>query len=444
MRQRRIAVFVVLTAVVAGLALLGGGQQRSNSRRDAPDEVAVEAGVPAAVSEDSKAPAKTRVVQIRDLADGRPVGNVRVRVGSSEVPADEDGWVRVPAAEGPEPVFSLASGNWTSLARADNDPMKTGVLWVHGWLHVRGTVRGRGDPGALDFGKVRIGVLLDGLRRTQRLPDANFLRRVLSPHRFKPGLSTQGTFELRTPRISSVTVTASASGWRPAHATVDVSRRIERADVELFLEPAFRIRGILRSSEGIPLVGVRVSVHSIVRATPDEIKSGNLALLQPRGGFTGSVDLITGRAVAEFESGGWSGKDGRFDIPVTVNGEALLLVFARGHRPVERDLGSLQGDHDLDLTATRIHESSHLRFEANDKPVVTTRGLIADLSMKSGDMQPGRYFTTDKKGRIVTDWLTKGRRYYFDVAGHSGHVIWNGQRTIDLARDLQSVSTLPR
>jgi hypothetical protein len=175
-----------------------------------------------------------------------------------------------------------------------------------------------------------------------------------------------------------------------------------------------------------------------------DVTMDNLALLQPQGGFTGSVDQVTGAARAKFLSVGSTDKDGRFDISVPIDGEVVVVAYPNGHRPVEVDVGALNRDREFELTAEPVLDPTFLCLVAKGKPLVRANVLVCDLSLKDGDVQPGHNLMTDADGRISADWFIAGRRYFFDIEGFSGHMVWNGQETIDVVLDLRSISDLPR
>jgi len=93
-------------------------------------------------------------------------------------------------------------------------------------------------------------------------------------------------------------------------------------------------------------------------------------------------------------------------------GERIAYPF--GHRPAYVDLGLLGGHdvNDVNLVAERIFESSWIRVVANGKPVEGKKILIADLSLKDGDAQPGVYVRLDAASRFPSDWLIRDSRFF--------------------------------
>jgi hypothetical protein len=271
--------------------------------------------------------------------------------------------------------------------------------------------------------------------------DVDVLRATLDKCRWPGAPSKEGRFSTTLPRIDGLVIAGIAPGWKAAHQRVGVARRVERAYVDLRLEPAVTIRGVLRSDDGAPIRGVSVTIYSHVAIPAEEMNDENLRLFQPQGGFTGRIDLVTGKARAKFIAVSRTDEKGRFDVSVAVDGEAVLVAYAPGHRPVELDLGyAPQSVEDLALQARRVRNPTDVRLVLDERSLANVSVLVCDLSLKDGDIQPGRNARTDADGRISTDWFVPDRFYHFayitDVPV-TGSVLWRGQAEIDLARDLR-------
>ncbi|MGQ0613353.1 MAG: hypothetical protein ACT4PV_06420 [Planctomycetaceae bacterium] len=380
-----------------------------------------------------------------DLADGRPVPGVRVRARDGAHVAlaetDADGSVTLPKSGGSR--VELDDPRWTALPSARSDPLVTGTLWVHGWIEVEGVVRVRGDAEGFDARKITLKVLLDP-RGAPDLPKPSERQSSYETCRFLPPPCADGAFAATLPRVHGVSIAASPPSTKSAHRTIEVSGGVERTDVELWLDPAFQVSGALRSSGGRPLQGVSVTAYSAVDLTGTGISLEDAQLLQPEGGFTASMNQVTGRSRATFMYEARTGSDGRFELTVKVPGEVLLVAHEFGHRPAEADLGLIGRDlAGIDLSAEKVASPAFVRILTHGKPLREASVLVANLSLKEGDVQAGGMVRTDADGQMSTDWLLPGRRYFFHYAGLCGHVVWSDPETLDLARDLRPVSELP-
>lgn len=385
--------------------------------------------------------------RVLDLADGRPVAGVRMRArrGTAVVNAESgpDGGVTFSLPDVTE--LSVDDSLWEAGPPDLNQPLETGIYWVYRRIEVQGVVRVRGDASGFDPRRAVIHVLVDGHDIPDGLPTPHILARLVEAACPSPGAPTEdGRFQVTVPRVHGLTIAATALGWKPARQKIDVTGARDR--IELWLQRALRIRGVARSSDGTPLKRLPVSCLVLVKIPATEMTSGNLRLIKPEGGFTGSVDLVTGEAKAKFITIARTDDQGRFELTVPIDGETLVVAFPIGHRPVYRDLGVLGTDDvtGLDLVAERVTAPSWVRIVANGKPVDGEKLLIGDLSLKGGDAQPGVDVRLDAKGRIPADWLIPGHRFHFSIGRFSGHLVWDGRDTLDVAEDLLPVSDLPK
>jgi len=386
--------------------------------------------------------------EIRDLANGNPIPGFRVRwqagAESMRLAADEQGTIRVP--DDRTGKIAPSDPNWMALEWNDSESRQSGVLWTYARFAVDGVVRTMPPDDALAPRDVELRVLMADEPTSLELPDWGLRNSALTLRRWLPSPEPDGTFSTWVPRIYGVAVVASARGYKPDHEILPVELGGKRAVVDLILERAPVVRGLLRSSTGEPIKNCSVTIYTIRRSlAKEDVGRAKLNLLKPEGGFTFSIDLISGEARAKFIFATRTESDGSFQIPVTVAGETVAVALPHEHAPAEVELGFLTRDrNDLVLTAERVHESARVRFVRSGEPIGRAKLLMCDLSLLDGHAQPGVYLTTDENGFAVTDWLVPGRRYYFGIGEVGGHLEWRGQSVIEIEEDLDSVSTLPR
>jgi len=386
--------------------------------------------------------------RVLDLATGLPVPGVclQVPVGADtvDVLSDERGVVTTPAP-GVTGVPTVADSRRWAVPPRINETPGTGILWIHGWIAVEGVVRARGKQGLFTPERVRLHVV-------QGAPNAHlgqiengklraYVRRVPVPEPTLP----DGRFEMRVPRLHEITVAATCKGWKPATHTIDVSRSPGREFVDLRLERAMRVRGVLLSSDGTPLGRIPVYCFALMRLPAADASPERLRLLAPNGGFGAGVSSKRKVASVKFNTQARTDAEGQFEIVVPNTGELVLVAYPFGHRPAYLDLG-VGGAEDIDgvsVVAEKIAQPSRVLVVDNGKRVEESKLLISDLSLKEGDAQPGTYLLLDEDGRVPADWLVSGTCYYFQIADYYGHMVWDGRETLDVARDLESVSTLP-
>jgi hypothetical protein len=363
---------------------------------------------------------ETRIVRLLDLADGAPVGNLRLAVripGAAgeeardwEITAAPSGEVAFPAA-GAESV-SLSDGGWRMPRQTPKEILETAQLWVYDSIAIEGSVRAA-DGSAFNPATVSLRLDLAMNETIQGRREKPWTPAWYSTHRMprdkelgKP--RADGTFFVRVPRVRGAAILAGAEGWITEGCWVPVAKGAdEPARLDFALHRAPEISGVLTDADGAPLAGKRIGVYVSRSLGTPELREKVLVRPLDSGiaigaGFDDSTVTFTTVAL--------TAKDGTFELALGALGEVVLFVESvPGHRPLLTKLGNVLRDRpQVGLKLQRL-SAKRVKLLLDGKPLAVEQVGIAILSQ--GMAQPGFTARPDDEGRIPAGLLESGWLY---------------------------------
>jgi uncharacterized protein YndB with AHSA1/START domain len=398
----------------------------------------------------SAEPEKRIHVTVRDLADGSPVPALAMwcarSAGGNEVMTNANGRL----AYSPSGVGAIRPSKPTGWRSAGSDPEEaqaTGQLWVYRMATIHGVVRAT-EGAELDPAKTRVmaHVLFDRAGGASSEP---WTRRWLGSHNVTISarlgrVDEQGGFQGRVPNVRGVNVSAAAPGCVPATVAVPITAGTLRYDVVVDLRGSYRVRGVLRATDGSPLAGEKVFVYSVLRSDADSFDPDAVLRMKPTGGMTARRSRKENWATATYRYMGRTDASGRFDIPIGVEGDVVIQVLAKKHAPITRELGRIRGNVDAIVLEAQASEETVVRLYADGKPLRSNEVHYCDMTILDEAVQHWVVASTDAEGRLRTTWLIPGREYFLECCGPRfvrpsllGRLRWKGQKRIDVRRDLK-------
>jgi hypothetical protein len=382
-----------------------------------------------------------------------PVGDVPVEVtlegGSRKLRSNAAGEIEFD--RGSASWIELEGEIWRRAKRRGSGLNGTGILWIYRDLRVECTLRTRdGEP--FDPGDAGFRTFVDDAGLSPAGwdgPGAEYRARIVGDARIHAeSTGDEGRFVVHVPRIRGIVLGVSAKGWRSATVALDPYMRSTVAHVELVLERGYRVRGRLIDDAGRPIVEGGVSAYTIVRISAEDLLHGP-SPLHRAAGYGAAADLASGDGYMKFTTAARTDDRGRFELSIDVaDGHTWLLAGGKGTRRAEYEVGAPASDvEDLVLVAETIRGNPVIRLDVNGQPLADTTILVCDLDFGATEAQPSFQRRTNADGELPADWLKRGRRYSFAVVlsmrlVRHGCVRWDGERSIDLARDLRPASEL--
>lgn len=381
-------------------------------------------------------------VVVRNLSDGTALAGFALEcaggpTGTQQCSCDELGRLEV----APETLARLrpVDGAWTlanvELGESEHE------LWVYRSGSVSGTVEFEAGTDEKTRSAVRVDWIWidsrppDGLtERGRELWTAGWPRsHVRAANSSVTEADAQGSFRISVPMVHGIGVRAMTTGARVGLATPAWDERSQSARVVLAVQRAPSVTGRVVDGEGEPLNDAQILV--IVRK--DEFASDHdfaRTAAAASGGVT-SITFPDAAVVSTYHVWTRTNSDGRFATAVPVSGTAVVIVYAKGHRPVDHRLCT--GDRDeIELVAASVEPTSSV-VEYRGLPL--TSGVIAASDLSYPVEQPNSgWLPIDASGRVDTTWMVEGRLYAINVRSSSvppskrGVIRWTGQRRLEL------------
>jgi hypothetical protein len=260
------------------------------------------------------------------------------------------------------------------------------------------------------------------------------LRRGLRPVRCRPGPDRNGKFEVEVPAVRGMVILAELPGCRPARAFLEFTPGADFADrISLDLDRAPIVRGIVRTQLGLKGTKARVTVWVAETTRLDRFQPARL----PFSGHKYWLEVGQEEAMVTYEASGETDRNGEYEIPVHVEGEAIVLAEpGKTLAPATERIRLGGSNARVDLKVGRLSSSMLASVYRDGKRIRS--GRVKVLEAKRGDA-PMFVLDLDRSGRLYTGLFEKKRTYelrVFDTKpeGPPGSVVlrWDRKRRIEL------------
>ncbi len=458
MRGRHLFTAIAIIALVCGVGaiLLRKTPSRQGSR-DHPDRRGVPSGAlqDGRSGEDNEKPVLD-AFSLRDLATGEPIHGASVAWTTTDgdegaATTDQDGRVGVPPG-----LKSIRLDEPWALATRLEEIDSGGTAWAFQNVWISGRLVNAGPVMPKKLRVQTIAASVPGYGASPSPSRFPWTRRWLTAHgvrtheRHRVLLNDRGEFKVRFPAVRGLRVVGRISGRQTASDVV--SYRLDGGsgvapEVVLEFRDSWRIRGVLRSSAGKPLVRTLVTAYIIERVPARSFRIED-AGARGHSGYTVGGGLFKGLLGITHHTAALTGKDGAFDIEAKVLGEVILVAWPKGHNTVAHRLGKVYtGVVGIELEADR-HDGSSVILMKSGRELVEHRVMVTDLEFD--EAQPSKSVTLNKNAELTTAVLIVGHSYYLIVSppGSLRHIAtgefrYTGQARFDID-DLKEFRRDPR
>jgi hypothetical protein len=390
----------------------------------------------------------------RDLADGRPIPGIPLRVrrtgddgktDSIETRTDDAGRVgdgagallRVRAGD---VVTATDAQGWHVAQKATGATASDRAVWLYRTTRVTVTVRSADVAHPLNPRDLDVTLGAGDLDWHDQAPDAIpsherwllenglDLGQWMRDRQGRPRATAAGTFDVEVPVLASLVVGVYGRGWIGVVVPLRPTSGHEVAPVDVELRPAPWIRGRLAGPDG-PMADVPVQLTVSKDWDGREINRAHVRVRGAgTGGTRGDPSLWNWDAMAPATTGA----DGTFAVQLPCEGAAVLWSLVPGFRPLRRVLGEV-GAADVDGVEVTMDPA----------PQTTVRLLVggapaADRAYTfqwKGSGLSAFILQTDAAGRARTDWFVDGATLVSLERTPKGspafrEVVWTGQDEI--------------